>query len=110
MESFGLWVLDNIDRIGIVTGSVAVAVGLVWALAGEHLILGTYHRREVEAGKEALETLPTVNDKLVELRILAAEQKVRDNYGQRDMDELRRVVEQCRGDLANCREQQRGRV
>lgn len=104
MEGYALWLLDNIDRIGIVTGSIVVAVGLVWALAKEYVVLGAYHRREIKAGDEALELLPTVNEKLAEMRILAAEQRIRDEYGRRDMDELRRRLEQCATDLNHCTE------
>lgn len=96
------WVLDNLGEIGL----SGVLLIFVWFLVDEKIILGPYHRRELEAGKEAIELLEKLNPQLKELEILAAVQKIRDEYGAKEAEELRMELQECKTDLGLCRKQQ----
>lgn len=94
MEAAALWVLQNLGEVGFLGAVVIVAILVI---RGDLQL-----SREAQAGKAALTALPEVNEKLMELRIIAAQQIVRDEWGKRDQEELQRKLDKCLTDLDQC--------
>jgi hypothetical protein len=82
---------------------------LFYGFAKQYIVPGFYHQELIKDGDEALKLLPAVNEELAELKTLAAVQKVRDEYGLKDREELSRRLGECLSDLGRCRDRERER-
>lgn len=94
------WFIPNLGEIG--TGTILII--LFYLIVKEELIPGPFHRREVETGNKAIATLEVVNVKLHELEKIAVEQKIRDEYGRNEVEELKQELRICKSDLGQCRD------
>ena len=108
MIDFAKWLAENWRQIGPVGFLILTWLGIVWIFATRKVIPAYYHDELVKSGKEALGLLPAVNTELQESKTLAAVQKVRDEYGLREKDDMTRRLDLCLTDLGRCRDRERG--